>query len=108
MRKISILFVLATTLLCGCRAETVETHDVVAKEKPATSVKYYYEEPSSYEAPDSDGYKYYDDDSYDDGYNDIYEEDDYDLDRYWEDDDYASGVDDAIEEYYEEYGEYWE
>lgn len=46
----------------------------------------------------SNNKKYNSNNSYDDGYDDVYMDDDYDLDRYWEDDDYASGVDDALED----------
>lgn len=110
MKKISMLFILAITLLCGCKDEPEIETKYVAKERPVTYVKYYYDKPADYETSDN-SYRYSSNnhiDSYDKGYNDIYEEDDYDWDRYYEDDDYASGVDDAIEEHYEEYGEYWE
>lgn len=43
------------------------------------------------------------DDSYDEGYADIYEDDDYDVDRYQSDEDYANGVDDAMDDDDEEY-----
>ena len=46
----------------------------------------------------SNNKKYNSNNSYDDGYDDVYMDDDYDWDRYWEDDDYASGVDDALED----------
>ena len=36
--------------------------------------------------------------SYDEGYEDIWLDDDYDWDRYWQDDKYAMGVDDAMED----------
>ncbi len=45
------------------------------------------------------------DDSYGEGYDDVYMNEDYDLDRYYEDDEYASGVDDAIDEEIEETGD---
>ena len=35
-------------------------------------------------------------DSYDDGYEEVYDDFDYDIDRYYEDDEYADGVDDAM------------
>ena len=36
--------------------------------------------------------------SYDEGYEDVYMDDDYDWDRYQTDSDYATGVDDAMED----------
>ena len=36
--------------------------------------------------------------SYDEGYEDVYDNDDYDWDRYMSDPDYAEGVDDAMDE----------
>lgn len=43
-------------------------------------------------------YPSYSNDSYDEGYDDVYENDDFDWDRYFSDDDYADGVDDAMDE----------
>ena len=46
--------------------------------------------------------KYDTQNSYDDGYDEVYDDLDYDIDRYYEDDDYASGVDDAMGDLEEE------
>lgn len=42
--------------------------------------------------------RYYPEDSYDTGYDDVYMDEDYDIDRYNNDSDYANGVDDALED----------
>lgn len=47
--------------------------------------------------------KYKTQDSYDEGYDDIYLDDDYDSDRYDTDSDYADGVDDAMDEFEEDW-----
>ena len=53
---------------------------------------------NSHYTSSSSNKKYNSNNSYDDGYDDVYMDDDYDWDRYREDDDYASGVDDALED----------
>lgn len=65
---------------------------------PSTSGSTSSSGSSSNSSQSSSSNRYYPEDSYDTGYDDVYMDEDYDIDRYNNDSDYANGVDDALED----------